>query len=146
MRSSPGWAPLFRFGYTSDFLGYITVHDRLLSYDLGDDGYFVGGHVNQVGTRKDILSNQAFTNAVISAAKRAIETVNILDRLRELGLFDPNNPNSYNRYLPTKLAREARSDACIRYALEAVGCTLSGADVVLPTLCSAAGFYIAVEW
>ena len=144
--SAPKWAPLFRFGFATDFLGYITVHDTLLSYDLGDDGYFVAGHMNHVGNRNDILTNQAFTNAVIAAVHRSTASLDLRTVLSENGLLDPNNPRFYNKYLSTSLARKARQDECVRLTLGEVGCTMAGADVVLPTLCSAAGFYVSVEW
>lgn len=41
----PKWAPFFRFAITTDLLAYTKVHEKMLTeYDLGEDGYFIGGH------------------------------------------------------------------------------------------------------
>ena len=144
--SAPRWAPLFRFGFTNDLLGYITVHDTLLAYDLGEDGFFVAGHMNHVGNRNDILLNQRFTQAVLNATYAAVRDADVVSSLSQVRIFDPTSPNFYNLYLPTRLAREARTRSCVRTALQDVGCLLAGADVVLPGLCAAAGFVVAVEF
>ena len=48
----PGWAPFFSLGIASDAFDFLMINEKLLNnYDLGDDGYFVGGHLTNVGSR-----------------------------------------------------------------------------------------------
>lgn len=42
----PKWVPFFSFAISTDLLEYVAAHDVLLEFPLGDDGYFVGGHMN----------------------------------------------------------------------------------------------------
>jgi len=43
----PKWAPFSEFALTTDLAEFVAIHDTLLGYPLGDDGIFVGGHLNQ---------------------------------------------------------------------------------------------------
>jgi glyoxylase-like metal-dependent hydrolase (beta-lactamase superfamily II) len=54
----PGWTPFRGLGgIVCDVPGYIEAHDIALSYDFD---IFVGGHVNRLGTREDVIISREF--------------------------------------------------------------------------------------
>ena len=114
-----------------------------MNFDLGEDGQFVGGHLSKVGTRKDILINQAYTNAVLSAAMQARGMVDATGILAELGIDDPTSRNYFNRHLRKASVEEELKNTCARIALQEVGCQLAGADITMKTLCSEAFFFLS---
>lgn len=72
----PKWAPFFSFALTTDFYGFLDVHDTILEdFDLGDDGFFVGGHLNVIGGRSDVQASKEFAEDVLAAAGTALSTV-----------------------------------------------------------------------
>jgi len=70
----PGWIPFKGLGgIVHDVPGYIEAHDIALSYDFNT---FIGGHVNRVGTREDVLVSREFILDLKAAAIQARQQVN----------------------------------------------------------------------
>jgi glyoxylase-like metal-dependent hydrolase (beta-lactamase superfamily II) len=66
-RVTPGYAPFMGFDITTNFDEYLKVFDELLAYDFDT---FVGGHLTDIGTKKDVEITKEFTYDVYNTAKR----------------------------------------------------------------------------
>ena len=55
----PGWMPYKNLGIAEDVPGYIQAHHDALSYDFDT---LVAGHVDHLGTRKDVETSLEFVN------------------------------------------------------------------------------------
>jgi glyoxylase-like metal-dependent hydrolase (beta-lactamase superfamily II) len=62
-----GYAPFQGFDITENFGEYLKVFDQLLAYDFDT---FVGGHLTDIGTKKDIEITKEFTYDVYTTVKR----------------------------------------------------------------------------
>ncbi|MBV8050458.1 MAG: MBL fold metallo-hydrolase [Acidobacteriaceae bacterium] len=62
-----GYAPFQGFDITENFGEYLKVFDQLLAYDFDT---FVGGHLTDIGTKKDVLETKEFTFDVYNTVKR----------------------------------------------------------------------------
>jgi len=141
----PKWVPFFSFALTTDLLQYIGSHDVLLSFPLGDDGYFVGGHLNQVGDRNDILLNQELTWAIVNAAGEALQTVNAGAIVGGTGAFTPGAPNFGNAWAGFGAYFNELQRVCARKVLEEHGCDFGGLDVTLYSACNSAQSFLRID-
>ncbi len=62
-----GYAPFQGFDITTNFHQYMKVFDELLAYDFDT---FVGGHLTNTGTRRDVEITKEFTLDVYNTVKR----------------------------------------------------------------------------
>ena len=62
-----GYAPFMGFDITTNFHEYLKVFDELLAYDFDT---FVGGHLTDIGTKKDVEITKEFTYDVYNTVKR----------------------------------------------------------------------------
>ena len=62
-----GYAPFQGFDITTNFHEYLKVFDELLAYDFDT---FVGGHLTNTGTRRDVEITKEFTLYVYNTVKR----------------------------------------------------------------------------
>ena len=143
--SFPKWVPFFSFAISTDLLQYIAAHDTLLEFPLGDDGYFVGGHLNQVGDRNDILLNQELTNAIVDAARSALMTVDTGAVVGGTGAFTPGNPNFGNTWAGFGAYFDELERVCARAVMEEHGCDFGGLDVTVYSSCLVAQSFWRVE-
>ncbi|MEH2360878.1 MBL fold metallo-hydrolase [Nostoc sp.] len=70
----PGWIPFKGLGgIVYDVPGYIEAHDHALSYNFN---IFIGGHVNRLGVREDVVVSREFILDLKAAALQARQQVN----------------------------------------------------------------------
>ena len=155
---NPKWAPYFRFGTddllsyillheiirpkaeirgpfgTDDLLSYILLHEKLLEFDLGG-GVFVGGHVNQLGSRDDILVSRELVNVVLDASAEALASVSIHPMATEIGFFDTTSTYYNNRWALFRNYMEVVNHRCAELVVAQFGCRLAGIDAVAESLC-----------
>jgi len=62
-----GYIPFSGFDITTNFDQYLKVFDELLAYDFNT---FVGGHLTDIGTRKDVEETKEFTLDVYQTVRR----------------------------------------------------------------------------
>ena len=65
----PGYMAYPNLGVSSDIPGYIQAHRDVLAYDFTD---FVGGHVDRIGTRKDVEISMEFVLNLKSTAENLL--------------------------------------------------------------------------
>ena len=53
----PGWVPYDSLMESQNIPGFIKAHDQILEYDFD---YYIGGHVNKIGTRQDVLIQREY--------------------------------------------------------------------------------------
>ena len=141
----PKWVPFFSFAISTDLTEYVRAHDTLLEFPLGDDGYLVGGHLNQVGDRNDILLNQNLTVAILDAALMALQTVDAGAIVGGTGAFTPGEFNYGNNWLGFGAYFNELERVCARAVLEQYGCDFGALDVTLYSHCLMAQSYWRVE-
>ena len=124
---------------------YIDAHDTLLEFPLGEDGYLVGGHLNQVGDRNDIVLNQELTNAILAASRTAISEVDVFATAGSTGAFTPGDPNFGNSWAAFGKYYDEMERACARIVLEEYGCDFGGLDVTLYSSCRVANSFWRLE-
>jgi glyoxylase-like metal-dependent hydrolase (beta-lactamase superfamily II) len=78
----PKWVPFSHFGLAKDIPGYLEAHDKALAYDFT---YFIGGHVNQIGTRDDVEESKRYFLSVQSAAASALGSVDFYEIAERIG-------------------------------------------------------------
>ena len=64
---TPGYAPFQGFDITTNFHEYLKVFDELSAYDFDT---FVGGHLTDIGGKKDVEITKEFTYDVYNTVKR----------------------------------------------------------------------------
>jgi glyoxylase-like metal-dependent hydrolase (beta-lactamase superfamily II) len=64
---APGYVPFMGFDITSNFHEYMKVFDDILAYDFD---VFVGGHLTQLGTRKDVEETKEYVLDVYRTTKK----------------------------------------------------------------------------
>ena len=82
----PGWVPFKNLALAEDIPGYIDVHDKVLSYDFD---VFAGGHLNRLGTRKDVEIAREYVLDVKKNAAMALQTVGFMAIAQEVGFDNP---------------------------------------------------------
>ena len=113
----PGWVTFKNFSLAEDIPGFLQAHDQALAYDFTT---FIGGHVNRVGTRADVLASKAYAQDVQSNAKRAFEVV---DYAKAVADVPPQNVFAiYKVYL------DAVAQVCTDATLATWKDRLGGAD------------------
>ena len=55
----PGFVPFYALGIVQNVPGFIKAHDQILTYDFD---YYIGGHLNRVGTREDVIIQREYIN------------------------------------------------------------------------------------
>lgn len=141
----PKWAPFYDFGITVDLTEYLAVHDVLLSYPLGDEGILVTGHVNQRGTREDIMVSKNFTLTVMKYAAEGLATVDLGPIAAASGVYDTNSTNYGNTWLLFDLFFVEVIKFCSKATLSEFGCQLAGLDVTIGSMCELTQTYWRVE-
>lgn len=142
----PKWAPFFKFAITTDLAEYLAVHDTLLAHPLGDDGIFIGGHLNQIGSKLDIEISKAYTEAVMDAALSALQTVDIGPIAGASGVFDPSNTANYgnNWLLFDEYFAEVKK-VCAKEVVAKYGCRLAAVDTTILSACDVAQSFWRIE-
>src|SRR6266404_1244824 len=62
-----GYIPFQDFDLTNNFQAYLKMFDEVLAYKFDN---FVGGHLTDIGTRKDVEITKEYTNDVYQTVKR----------------------------------------------------------------------------
>ncbi len=79
----PGYAPYSNLGVSTDIGGTIAINKKALGYDFD---IFVGGHVGNTGTRKDVETSLAFLTAIEESARQVLAEKPFPDYLKATGL------------------------------------------------------------
>lgn len=143
----PRWAPFFSFAVTTDIFNYLESHRVLLEdFDLGDDGIFIGGHLNQLGSRSDIQESLDFSQTVLDGALLGLQQANLNAIAGESGVGDPNSRNVGNSWYLFDLYFKEVVRICAKHVVEEWGCVLGSVDVVVDSHCRSAQSYWRIDY
>eukprot|EP01099_Mayorella_cantabrigiensis_P001527 TRINITY_DN1676_c0_g1_i1.p1 TRINITY_DN1676_c0_g1~~TRINITY_DN1676_c0_g1_i1.p1 ORF type:complete len:324 (+),score=65.64 TRINITY_DN1676_c0_g1_i1:50-973(+) len=109
----PQWGPYHSLGMASTLTVYNQSFADVLSYEFD---YYVGGHVDRIGSRNDVLVQQQLFNDIMSSVKEGLSTVQFGEIAEEQGGFNGKNTFSiYGAY------SEAVAEYCADKVLNKLG-------------------------
>jgi len=97
----PAAVPFRNFGMTENIGGYLTVFDKMLSYDFD---MFTAGHLDSLGTRKDVEDTKAYVHDVKLEAQAALDETPVgplIGRVFEATGDTDNTFLAFNYFLET---------------------------------------------
>jgi glyoxylase-like metal-dependent hydrolase (beta-lactamase superfamily II) len=134
----PGWVPFDALAEAQNAPLFIKAHDLILEYDFN---YYIGGHLNRVGVRKDVLIQQEYVQDVFNNARTAIllsnsppNATNPLSAPTIFGPIEAANPN--NTWATFIGYIDAVSQYCANVTTEKWLGKLGGADVYTYSHCA----------
>ena len=65
----PGWVPFDALAESQNIPGFIKAHDQILEYEFE---HYIGGHLNRVGTRQDVVNQRAYVTDLYNNCAEAI--------------------------------------------------------------------------
>ena len=132
---TPGYAPFMGFDITTNFHEYLGMFEQLLAYDFDT---FVGGHLTDIGTKKDVEITKEFTYDVYNTVKRVHNNMNqgaiAAETAKKLG--------GDNEFAIFKAILDKATDDAVRELLPRWINRLAGVDVWLPSHVRTALVYV----
>src|SRR5271155_2485419 len=130
-----GYAPFEGFDITTNFHEYLKMFDEILAYNFDN---FIGGHLTDTGTRKDVEITREYTNDVYKTVKRIHNGLNERAFDTEIAkTIGPDNEFLIFKALLDKVTRDSVTELEPRWINR-----LAGVDVWLPSHVRAALIYI----
>ncbi|KAK4068687.1 uncharacterized protein Triagg1_7047 [Trichoderma aggressivum f. europaeum] len=133
----PGWVPFANLAEAQNVGMFVKAHDLILEYDFK---YYIGGHVNRLGDRKDVLIQQEYVQDVYNNARKAIllsnsppNATNPLSVGTLLGPIQAANPN--NTWASFAGYVDALTEYCANVTTEKWLGKLGAADVYTSSHC-----------
>ena len=123
---TPGYAPFHGFDITTNFHEYVKLFDELEKYDFDT---FVGGHLTDVGSKKDVEITKEFTYDVYNTVKRIH---NNLDQ-NAVALEAAKTMGADNEFALFKAVLDRVTDDSVRELQPRWIDRLAGVDVWLPS-------------
>lgn len=130
-----GYAPFQGFDITTNFGEYMKVFDQLLAYDFDT---FVGGHLTDIGTKKDVEETKEFTLDVYQTVKRIHNSMDqggvVSEAAKEIG---PDNEFLLFKVLLDKVTAASVAELTPRWIQR-----LAGVDVWIESHVRTAVIYV----
>lgn len=122
---------------TGDVDAYITLHDTMLSRDWD---HFLPGHVDRLGTHRDVERNLEYVQFALEAARDAIAE-------NPAGATVAGIPPEFlaNFYVVADRIADAQADACYAKVVAAWQGRLGGVDVFARSHCVVLMTYITID-
>lgn len=132
----PGWMPYKNLGIAEDIPGYVQVHHQALQYDFD---FLVAGHVNRLGTKRDVDVSLEFVNDLQTTVAQAMKKLDFLTYLRTTS--SQKHPwDRHNDY------EQALVEQCYSQLYPKWSSRLAGTDTYLRDNCWAMLESLAVEF
>jgi glyoxylase-like metal-dependent hydrolase (beta-lactamase superfamily II) len=130
-----GYVPFQDFDLYTNFQQYLKVFDEILAYKFDN---FIGGHLTDTGTRKDVEVTKEYTNDVYQTVKRIHNGLNEKGFDAEIAkTIGPDNEFLIFKALLDKVTRDSVAELEPRWINR-----LAGVDVWLPSHVRAALIYV----
>jgi glyoxylase-like metal-dependent hydrolase (beta-lactamase superfamily II) len=130
-----GYVPFQDFDLTTNFHQYLKMFDEILAYKFDN---FIGGHLTDTGTRKDVEVTKEYTNDVYQTVKRIHNGLNERAFDAEIAkTIGPDNEFLIFKALLDKVTRDSVAELEPRWIDR-----LAGVDVWLPSHVRAALIYV----
>lgn len=141
---TPGFAPFFNFGETTDLFRYqATLNQLVKEFDFS---VFSGGH-GLLGSKSDVRLTLEYTRDAIAFSKQATHEVtgNQLAQAGALQVFSSSAEQYGNLYYFLGRRYHLSNTICSRWLVEKYGCILGGVAVASPFHCQTANIYNRIE-
>jgi len=132
----PGWMPYKNLGIAEDVPGYIQAHQDALAYDFDT---LVAGHVDRLGTRKDVETSLQFVNELNNTVAGEMAKVSFPVYLQQ-------NSSSTHRWVRHNDYELALVNDCYSQLLPKWGPKLKGSEAYLRDNCWAMLESLAVQF
>ncbi|KAF2672386.1 Metallo-hydrolase/oxidoreductase [Microthyrium microscopicum] len=123
----PGWAPFAALAESTNIPNWIKAHNDILGYNFT---HYIGGHLNRIGVREDVLTQQAYVNDLFQNCKDTILLSATNDTLLGAGNLLPtvlkNNPN--NGYAEFKVYLDIVAERCANITTRSWASRVGGVD------------------
>jgi glyoxylase-like metal-dependent hydrolase (beta-lactamase superfamily II) len=130
-----GYVPFQDFDLSTNFHQYLKMFDEILAYKFD---HFIGGHLTDTGTRKDVEITKEYTNDVYRTVKRIHNALNEKAFDAEIAKsIGPDNEFLIFKALLDKVTRDSVAELEPRWINR-----LAGVDVWLPSHVRAALIYV----
>jgi len=130
-----GYVPFQDFDLSTNFHQYLKMFDEILAYKFDN---FIGGHLTDTGTRKDVEITKEYTNDVYQTVKRIHNGLNERAFDAEIAkTIGPDNEFLIFKALLDKVTRDSVAELEPRWINR-----LAGVDVWLPSHARAALIYV----
>jgi glyoxylase-like metal-dependent hydrolase (beta-lactamase superfamily II) len=130
-----GYVPFQDFDLSTNFRQYLKMFDEILAYKFDN---FIGGHLTDTGTRKDVEITKEYTNDVYQTVKRIHNGLNERAFDAEIATtIGPDNEFLIFKALLDKVTRDSVAELEPRWINR-----LAGVDVWLPSHVRAALIYV----
>jgi glyoxylase-like metal-dependent hydrolase (beta-lactamase superfamily II) len=130
-----GYAPFQGFDLSTNFHEYLKVFDQLLAYDFDN---FVGGHLTDTGSKKDVEITKEFTYDVYNTVKRIHNNIDQRAVVGEAAkVVGPDNEFLLFKVVLDKVMRESVAELQPRWIHR-----LAGVDVWLDSHVRTALIYV----
>jgi glyoxylase-like metal-dependent hydrolase (beta-lactamase superfamily II) len=130
-----GYVPFQDFDLSTNFHEYLKMFDEVLAYKFDN---FIGGHLTDTGTRKDVEITKEYTNDVYQTVKRIHNSLDQRAFVAEVvQTTGPDNEFLIFKALLDKVTRDSVSELEPRWINR-----LAGVDVWLPSHVRAALIYV----
>jgi len=130
----PKHAPFKAFAITKDMGNYISVHDKILEYDVVA---IISGHQHILGTPDDVKTNKEFTLDVMNNVAQAYQTTDFMEIAQQYG--SEGQLTVFGKYL------DSITNTCVDLTLENWGDKLSDVNVFVEDYCDAMLFYVSID-
>ena len=121
----PGWIPFKSLAHADNTLGFIMAYDKVMSFDFE---LFIGGHLNRLGTRDDIVLHGEYMRDLEESAIEALESITFSSVAKKVGYS--------NTFLLFESYIDAVSDECEKLMLPKWIGRLGGADIFTGDNCA----------
>jgi len=130
-----GYVPFQDFDLSTNFHEYLKMFDEILAYKFDN---FIGGHLTDTGTRKDVEITKEYTNDVYQTVKRIHNGLNERAFDAEIAkTIGPDNEFLIFKALLDRVTRDSVAELEPRWINR-----LAGVDVWLPSHVRAALIYV----
>jgi hypothetical protein len=130
-----GYVPFQDFDLSTNFHEYLKMFDEILAYKFDN---FIGGHLTDTGTRKDVEITKEYTNDVYQTVKRIHNGINERAFDDEIAkTIGPDNEFLIFKAFLDKVTRDSVAELEPRWINR-----LAGVDVWLPNHARAALIYV----
>ena len=130
----PNHAPFKNFAITKDIGNYISVHDKILNYELGA---IISGHQQILGTPEDVKTNKEFTLDVLNNTLQGFQTWDFMEFGQQYG--SEGMLTVFSKYI------DAVKNTCIDLTLEKWEDRLDDVSVFVEGNCDSMFFYAFID-
>lgn len=136
----PQWGPYHSLGMASSVARYWDAFDKVLKYDFE---YYVGGHVDRIGSRNDVEVGKQLISDLVDSVKQALKTVNETEIVEQNGGY--NGKNSFTIY---RAYTDAIADECVNIMMNEKdwGSKLIDAGAYMDTHCFVISEYVDIQF